>query len=149
MSEIGFYHLTRTALDQALPRLLGRVLAANGRAFVLCGDAERATALDAALWTAPEPDWLPHGMAGGPDDVLQPILLATDDGIPGNGARFLVLVDGAQTARLADYDRVLDLFDGRDDAAVAAAQARWSAAKTAGHTLTYWQQGAGGWERKG
>ena len=52
MTEIGFYHLTRTKLDQALPRLLGRVLATGGRAFVLCGEAERAKALDAALWTA-------------------------------------------------------------------------------------------------
>ena len=148
MSEIGFYHLTRTPLEQALPRLLGRVLATGGRAFVLCGEAERARALDAALWVAPEPDWLPHGLAGGADDALQPVLIGTSDTAPGNGARFLVLVGGAESARLADYDRVLDLFDGADDAAVAAARRRWSAAKAAGHALTYWQQGAGGWEKK-
>ncbi|MBR0658625.1 DNA polymerase III subunit chi [Neoroseomonas oryzicola] len=149
MTEIGFYHLTRTKLDQALPRLLGRALATGGRAFVLCGEAERAKALDAALWTATEPDWLPHGMAGGENDPLQPILLSTADTAPGNGARFLFLVDGADSARLGDYDRVLDLFDGSDEAAVAAARRRWAAAKAAGHALTYWQQGASGWEKKG
>lgn len=148
MTEIGFYHLTRTPLDQALPRLLGRVLATGGRAFVLCGEQERVKALDAALWTAPEPDWLPHGLSGGADDALQPILLDTEDVAPGNGARFLFLVDGADSARLAGYDRVLDLFDGGDEGAVAAARARWAAAKAAGHTLAYWQQGPGGWERK-
>lgn len=148
MSEIGFYHLTRTRLDQALPKLLGRVLGSGGRAFVLCGDVERAKALDAALWTVPDPDWLPHGMAGGQDDALQPILIGTADVAPGNGARFLFLVDGADSARLDGYDRVLDLFDGADDAAVAAARRRWSAAKAAGHALAYWQQGAGGWEKK-
>lgn len=148
MTEIGFYHLTRTRLDQALPRLLGRVLGSGGRAFVLCAEAERAKALDAALWTVAEPDWLPHGLAGGPNDTLQPILIGTEDAPPGNGARFLVLVDGAGSARLAEYDRVLDLFDGADEAAVAAARGRWSAAKAAGHGLAYWQQGAGGWERK-
>lgn len=148
MSEIGFYHLTRTRLDQALPKLLGRVLGSGGRAFVLCGDAERAKALDAALWTVPDPDWLPHGMAGGQDDALQPILIGTADVAPGNGARFLFLVDGADSARLDAYDRVLDLFDGADDAAVAAARRRWAAAKAAGHALAYWQQGAGGWEKK-
>ncbi len=31
---------------------------------------------------------------------------------------------------------------------VQAARARWTAAKSAGHTLTYWQQGARGWEKK-
>lgn len=148
MTEIGFYHLTRTPLEQALPRLLGRVLQSGGRAFVLCGEAERAKALDAALWTVQEPDWLPHGLAGGENDALQPILIGTADVAPGNGARFLFLVDGAQSARLAEYDRVFDLFDGGDEAAVAAARRRWSAAKAAGHTLAYWQQGAGGWQKK-
>ncbi|MEO3470355.1 DNA polymerase III subunit chi [Roseomonas sp. CAU 1739] len=148
MTEVGFYHLTRTRLDQALPRLLGRVLATRGHAFVLCGEAERAKALDAALWTVPDPDWLPHGLAGGPDDALQPILIGIEDALPANGARFLFLVDGAATARMPAYDRVFDLFDGADAAAVAAARGRWSAAKAAGHGLAYWQQGAAGWERK-
>ena len=35
LAEIGFYHLTRMPLEQALPRLLGRVLAQQGRALVL------------------------------------------------------------------------------------------------------------------
>ncbi len=149
MSEIGFYHLTRTPLVQALPRLLGRVLGTGGRAFILCGDLDRAKALDAALWTATDPDWLPHGMAGGENDALQPILIGTVDIAPGNGARFLFLVDGASSALLPGYDRVLDLFDGADDAAVAAARGRWSAAKAAGHALAYWQQGPSGWAKKG
>lgn len=148
MTEIGFYHLTRTPLDQALPRLLGRVLAAGGRAHVLCGEAERARALDASLWLGSDPDWLPHGLAGGEHDPLQPILLGTEDAPPANGARFLVLVAGAESGRMAEYDRVLDLFDGSDAEAVAAARRRWAAAKAAGHALTYWQQGDGGWERK-
>ncbi|MBR0650608.1 DNA polymerase III subunit chi [Roseomonas terrae] len=148
MTDIGFYHLTRTRLDQALPKLLGRVLGSGGRAYLLCGEAERAKALDAALWVAPDPDWLPHGLAGGENDALQPILIGTADVAPGNDARFLFLVDGAVSARLAEYDRVLDLFDGADEAAVAAARGRWSAAKAAGHRMAYWQQGGSGWEKR-
>lgn len=156
MAEIGFYHLTRTPLEQALPRLLGRVLQQGGRAMVLCGSAERVAALDSALWLSPDPDWLPHGVAGaaGPlgDPAPQPIWLTAEDageaGAP-NGARYLFLVDGAESARLALFDRVLDLFDGNDTAAVAAARRRWSAAKAAGHALSYWQQGPRGWERRG
>jgi len=60
-----------------------------------------------------------------------------------------VLVDGADSARIAEYDRVLDLFDGEDEAALTAARDRWKAAKAAGHALIYWQQGARGWEKKG
>lgn len=154
-AEIGFYHLTRTPLDQALPRLLGRVLAQEGRALVLCAGPERLAVLDDALWTCAEPDWLPHGAPrhAGPlgDPALQPIWLTTEDAGPEgapNRARFLFLVDGAESARLDAFDRVFDLFDGNDEAAVAAARRRWSAARAAGHALSYWQQGPRGWERK-
>lgn len=147
MTEIGFYHLTRTPLEQALPRLLGRVLAQGGRAVVRGGDAQRLAALDAALWLSADPDWLPHGTPATGHPELQPIWLTEADDAP-NGARFLFLVDGADSARLADYDRVLDLFDGQDPEALAAARRRWSAAKSAGHGLAYWQQGERGWEKK-
>ncbi|WP_137181527.1 DNA polymerase III subunit chi [Roseomonas sp. AR75] len=152
MAEYGFYHLTRTPLERALPRLLGRVLDAGGRAMVLLGSRERMEALDAALWTAPEPDWLPHGTPRTGHAALQPIWLTTEDapaeGAP-NAARFLFLLDGMTSARLGMFERVLDLFDGSDEAAVQAARQRWRDAKAAGHALTYWQQGARGWEKAG
>ncbi|MBK1661318.1 DNA polymerase III subunit chi [Paracraurococcus ruber] len=151
MAEIAFYHLTRTPLDQALPKLLGRVLATGGRALVLCGSEERVAALDAALWLSPDPDWLPHGTPAMGQAQHQPIWLQAEDvgpdGAP-NRARFLVLVDGADSAHLPLFDRVLDLFDGADQAAVEAARRRWSAARAAGHALSYWQQGQRGWEKK-
>ena len=147
MAEIGFYHLTRTGPDQALPALLGRTLAAGQRAVVICGSAARVAELDQALWTCPQPDWLPHGHAGPGEADLQPIWLTTEDEAP-NGARFLFLVDSANSARLGEFDRVFDLFDGNDEVALAAARARWRAAKEAGHVLAYWQQGERGWEKK-
>jgi DNA polymerase-3 subunit chi len=147
MAEIGFYHLTRTGSDQALPQLLGRTLAAGQRAVVICGSEERLAALDAALWLSANPDWLPHGTPTTGHADLQPIWITTRDEAP-NGARFLFLVDGAASTRLTEFDRVFDLFDGGDEAAVVAARQRWTAAKTAGHTLTYWQQTPRGWEKK-
>ena len=148
MAEVGFYHLTRTPLEQALPRLLGRVLTGGGRAVVRCAGPERLGALDASLWLSTDPDWLPHGTAATGHAAMQPIWLTTEDEAP-NGARFLFLVDGAESARLAEFDRVLDLFDGNDADATAAARERWKRARDAGHALTYWQQGPRGWERKG
>jgi DNA polymerase-3 subunit chi len=146
MAEIGFYHLTRTSLDVALPRLLGRVLAAGGRAVVKAASEERVAALDTALWLCPDPDWLPHGTRATGEAELQPIWLTTEDEAP-NGARHLFLVEGAQSGRLDAFERVFDLFDGRDEAAVVAARQRWAAAKAAGHALTYWRQTERGWEK--
>jgi DNA polymerase-3 subunit chi len=146
--EIGFYHLTRTALPEALGRLLDRTLQSGQRALVLCPDAARLKALDTALWACPEPAWLPHGTAADGDPDLQPVWLSTEPD-PANGARFLFLVDGADTGRGGDFDRVFDLFDGNDPGKVAAARDRWRAAKDAGHGLTYWKQGPRGWEKGG
>ena len=147
MADIGFYHLTRTALGQALPQLLARTVAAGQRALVVCGTEDSVKALDKILWQAPEPDWLPHGTEADGDPDLQPIWLTTADSAP-NGARFLFLVEGAETARIGDFDRVFDLFDGNRDEQVAAARRRWTAAKAAGHSLSYWQQGPKGWAKK-
>jgi DNA polymerase-3 subunit chi len=146
--ETGFYHLTRTGLADALARLLGRTLQSGQRALVLCPDAARLKALDAALWASPEPGWLPHGTAADGDADLQPVWLSTEPEAA-NGARFLFLVDGADTASRDAFDRVFDLFDGTDAEKVAAARDRWRAAKEAGHALTYWKQGLKGWEKGG
>jgi DNA polymerase III subunit chi len=147
MAEIGFYHLTRTSADQALPKLLGRTLAAGERALVLCGSPERLAALDTALWLCPDPDWLPHGTAESGHAELQPIWLAAEppEGDAPNGARFLFLLDGVECPGLDRFQRVFDLFD---QAAVEPARRRWAAARAAGHALTYWQQGPRGWECK-
>jgi DNA polymerase-3 subunit chi len=147
VTEIGFYHLTRSRLEQALPLLLGRTLAAGERAVVVCSEPVRVTALDHALWECAEPNWLPHGTEADGDAELQPIWLATDDTAP-NGARFLFLVDGASSARLEAFARVFDLFDGNEEAAVQAARARWTAAKANGYALSYWQQGPKGWAKQ-
>ena len=146
MTEIGFYHLTRTALPEALARLLDRTLQTGQRALVLCPDAARLKALDTALWACPEPAWLPHGTEADGDPDLQPVWLSTTPE-PANGARFLFLVDGAETDRGGDFDRVFDLFDGNNPDNVASARDRWRTAKATGHALTYWKQGPRGWEK--
>lgn len=147
MAEIAFYHLMRSGVEATLPKLLGRTLSAGERAVVRCASAERVAALDTALWLGEDPDWLPHGAEGRGDADLCPIWLTTADEAP-NGGRFLFLLDGCDSARLGEFARVFDLFDGRDEAQVAGARARWRAAKAAGHALSYWQQGERGWERK-
>jgi DNA polymerase III subunit chi len=147
VAEIGFYHLGTTTLDRALPKLLERALAGGFRVVVIAGSAERVDHLDAVLWTYDEASFLPHGTARDGNADRQPIWITTEDEPPPNGATMLVLTDGVRSARLGDYKRCLDIFDGSDDS-VAAARERWKAAKAEGHALTYWQQTASGWEKK-
>ena len=146
MTEIGFYHLTRSTLAQALPQLLARTLVAGHRALVLAPAVTTLDALSAALWA--QPTWLPHGSAAEGDADLQPIWLSTD-AEPLNGARFLFLVEGATTDRTGKFERAFDIFDGNSVQAVSAARERWKAAKAADHSVIYWQQGERRWEQKG
>ena len=148
MTEIGFYHLLATPLERALPRLLERGRASGHRIVVRAGSPEHVEHLNALLWTYGDATFLPHGSArdGNPDQ--QPVWLTAGADAP-NGASMLVLVDGVTASDLDGFARVVDLFDGNDESAVAAARDRWRQAKAAGHSLTYWQQTATGWEKKG
>lgn len=148
MVEVAFYHLTRKPLERALPEILEKVLERGMRAVVLAGSEERVRGLDAHLWSYDKASFLPHGAAGDGHVERQPIWLTATPENP-NGADVLVLVDGQDVAEKADYARCLDMFNGLDDEAVAAARDRWKAARAAGHQCTYWRQGERGWERGG
>lgn len=145
--EIGFYHLTRTNALAALPKLLGRTLSEGQRALVLCTGPVSLQDVSHALWASSSPDWLPHGSQADPTCLRpewQPIWLSADPASPvRNGAKFLFLLGGASAA--PGFERIFDLFNGNIAEEVAGARRRWSAAKVAGHRLTYWQQGDRGW----
>ncbi|MGH8630843.1 MAG: DNA polymerase III subunit chi [Burkholderiales bacterium] len=148
MTEIRFYHLQRTALEAALPPMLEKTLERGQRAVVMAGSEERVEHLADHLWTYNERSFLPHGTARDGFAERQPVWLTEGDENP-NGAQVLFLTDGAASERVADYSLCVELFDGNDAAAVAAARQRWKAYQAAGHTLTYWQQSAAGrWEQK-
>jgi DNA polymerase III, chi subunit len=148
MTRIGFYHLLRLPLEQALPRLLDKALGAGLKVVVMAGSAERVEHLNGHLWTYSDDSWLPHGSARDGEAAEQPIWLTERDENP-NGAGVLVLCDGVVPAQVMGYDRCLDLFDGNDPEAVQAARERWKAWKAEGHELVYYQQSLnGGWEEK-
>lgn len=139
MTEIRFYHLTRTSLEAALPQLLNKTLARGWRALVLAASEDRVEALTAHLWTYDDRAFLPHGSAKDGRPKYQPIWLSTEDANV-NDANVLFLTDGAESAHVDAFDLVAEIFDGNDGEAVAVARERWKAYKNAGHQLTYWRQ---------
>lgn len=148
MTEVRFYHLQRQTLEQALPKILEKVLERNWRAVVLAASAERVDALNQLLWTYDPNSFLPHGAARDGFADQQPIWLTAEDENP-NAATVLVAVDGSVSERIDQYDLVCDLFDGNDEDAVLAARGRWKTCKAAGHSLTYWQQTErGAWDKR-
>jgi len=149
MTEMLFYHLLRKPVERALPELLEKSFERGWRVVVQAASDERVEALDAHLWTYRDDSFLPHGSGRDGDAAAQPILLTTADDNP-NGATVRFLIDGApMPADATAYDRIVLLFDGEDEDAVAAARARWSEAKSQGFNVTYWQTDEQGrWVKK-
>lgn len=148
MTDVSFYHLLHLPLERALPKLMEKVRESGARAVIRTGSTERAEAICGMLWTYDPASFLPHGTARDGNAADQPIWITPDDENP-NEATILVLTDGMTSSHIASYDRCLDMFDGRDESAVAAARERWTTYKNDGHSLAYWQQTqAGGWEKK-
>ena len=93
---------------------------------------ERIEALDAHLWTYRDDGFLPHGTWRERDAAAQPVLLTVNDGNP-NAASVRFLIDGAPVPADAEaYQRIVLLFNGEDEDAVAAARSAWSEAKAKG-----------------
>ncbi len=78
----------------------------------------------------------------------QPVLLTTGEE-NANGAQAVFLLDDAEPGALDGFARCLVLFDGRDEAALAAARRRWSELKTRNLPISYWRQSTDGrWEKQ-
>jgi DNA polymerase-3 subunit chi len=148
MTEFSFYQLLHTPLEQALPKILEKVRELDLRAVVVVGSEARIDSLSRALWSYDPATFLAHGSArdGYPGD--QPIWLTERDENP-NGAAVVVLADGATVAAPDSFQRCIEIFDGRDEAATAAARLRYKQAKDAGHGLKYFRQSEKGWEQGG
>ncbi|MFC6687609.1 DNA polymerase III subunit chi [Jhaorihella thermophila] len=149
MGAAYFYHLTRRPLEQTLPVLLEKARAAGWRVAVRGADAARLAWLDEVLWRGPEEGFLPHGLAGGPHDADQPVLLTTARAAA-NDPACLMAVDGAEVDadEVRALERVCILFDGHDPDAVNRARAQWKALTGAGCAAQYWSEESGRWEKK-
>ena len=149
MTEVLFYHLQGQKLEGVLPALLEKSLERGWRVIVQGASEERIDALDAHLWTWRDDGFLPHGTWREQEAAAQPVLLTINEGNP-NAAGVRFLIEGATMPADAEaYQRIVLLFDGDDEDAVAAARAHWTDVKAKGFEATYWQpDDRGRWVKK-
>ena len=145
-TTVQFYHLLSTSRERAVPKLMEKALASGSKVLMLCGSDAALKSMSDALWSSNPNGFLPHGSAREAHADQQPILLTIEE-TPANGADILCILDGSTPASLPNYSKVLDVFDGGDETAVAQARTRWSAYKEQGYALQYVkQQPGGGWK---
>lgn len=148
MTEVLFYHLTESKLEDALPSLLEKSVERGWRVVLQTVSEERLQVLDQHLWTFRDDSFLAHGTDKADMPEQQPVLLTTG-GENQNQATVRFIVDGASPPDLVQYERVVFMFDGYDAEQLEGARAHWKRLKTEGHQLTYWQQSPEGrWVKK-
>lgn len=147
MTEVSFYRLETGSLEGVLPRLLERVLARGMRAVVLVKSSERLDWLNELLWTYKPESFLPHGSINDGRPEMQHIFLSAVEENP-NNASVLVNIDGLSPSFVNDFERCLDIFDGRNAEELDGARLRSQSMEAAGHQITHWQQTTSGrWEQ--
>lgn len=148
MTEVLFYHLTESKLEDALPALLEKSVERGWRVVVQTSEDVRRDFLDAHLWTYRDDSFLPHGTDAAPMPDAQPVLLTATLENP-NAATVRFIVDGAEPPPLEPYERVVFMFDGYDQIQLEGARAQWKRLKGEGLSLAYWQQSEEGrWVKK-
>lgn len=147
MGAAYFYHLTRNPVAATLAMLAEKSLAAGWRVEVRGRAHALLEGIDVSLWQ--REGFLPHGIAGGPHDADQPILLTTAPTCA-EGTACLMAIDGVDVSaeEVAALSRVCILFDGHSEEAVARARVQWKALTDAGVSAQYWSEADGRWEKK-
>ena len=148
MTEVLFYHLERARLEDVLPQLVQKTLERGWKAVVQTVDPDQVKTLSDRFWQWRDDEFLAHGSEVDGNAQLQPVWLTTSDENP-NDSNIRFLVDGAQFDKPESLDRLIILFDGNDDGALAAAREKWKTISSQGLTATYWQQDERGrWTKK-
>ncbi len=149
MGAAYFYQLSRSPVEEALALLIERARGQGWRVAVRAPDLARLAWLDEALWLGADDGFLPHGLAGGPHDADQPVLLTTA-ATAANRPACVMAIDGAPVSpdEARGLERLCVLFDGNDEEALATARAQWKAMVAAATPAQYWSEEDGRWQKK-
>ena len=148
MARIDFYHLQKSDLKEALPKLLEKVYQTGQKALIKTDSKERTKEICDWLWVYQPNSWLPHGMYKDGTEADQPFFITEQDENP-NEAALLVQTCSTPLSLLKSFERVLNVFDGVDRQAIEDARALWKEAKEEGFDMHYFQQNLKGkWEEK-
>ena len=145
-TTVQFYHLTSTSAQRAVPILMEKALSTGSRVVMMCADKTSLQSMSDALWTHHPDGFLPHDTAQSSTAKHNPIVLALEEANP-NQATIACVLHGKPLTNAAQFTKVLDVFDGANETAVAAARERWLHYKAQGFALQYVkQEPKGGWK---
>lgn len=148
MTEIYFYQLTRSSLEQTVFDLCSKGLANGWRSVIVAPSKPVLDRLDAALWTiGGDESFLPHGVQSGSGDADQPILLS-ETMSQDNHADVALLASGADLDldKAQVFKRLCVVFNGSEPSELTQARSDWKRVVAANLSAKYWSQDSGSWK---
>lgn len=143
--QLDFWQLSRDPVERVVALIAERTREAGGKLLVVAEDERQRAAISRALWEVKPEAFLANGEADAPHAERQPILLSPRCE-PVNGARYVVLADGAWRESAEQFDRAFLLFD---EAGTPAARATWREFDGRDDVeRSYYAQENGKWVRK-
>ncbi|MEW5911263.1 MAG: DNA polymerase III subunit chi [Thermodesulfobacteriota bacterium] len=121
----------KAGLAQAAGRLAAVHLAQGRRVLILARDQAQAQELDLGLWTYEPDSFLPHALAGGPDQDQEPVLIATEAANP-NQATVLIAAKGLEQMPAGGFAYLIQLLPPEEGPELSACRACYKALKDAG-----------------
>lgn len=150
MTRIDFYHLQKSTLDEALPKLVSKAYETGKKIKIKVGNELRIDFINSLLWTFDDESFVPHGIKKEGFAELQPVYISSDDDNP-NEAVFLFLVEAADLSleNALKFERIFYIFSGNNENELTKARVMWKTFSNETFERHYWQQNAEAkWEEK-
>lgn len=135
MTRIDFHSNVPDKIAYAC-RLVRKARAANCQIVLLAADRDQLAALDEALWTFSEQDFLPHVMAGDTLAAQTPIVLTDNDAAELPHHQILINLSGATPSHFAQFERMFEIISS-NDADKTAGRDRYRLYQQRGYPLTH------------
>ncbi len=135
MMRIDFHSNVPDKLNYTC-RLIRKARAANCQVVVFDSNRAQLDALNSALWTFSEIDFLPHVMQ---DDALAthtPVILTDDDTAILPHHQLLINLTATTPSHFDQFERMIEII-ATDDAATTAGRERYRFYQQQGHTLSH------------
>lgn len=135
MTRIDFHSNVPDKIAYAC-RLVRKARAANCQVVVLGNDRNDLVALDDALWTFSDLDFVPHVMAGDALAARTPVVLTHSDTADLPHHQILINVSAATPSHFARFERMFEIISA-DDADRSAGRERYRFYQQRGYALTH------------
>ena len=124
LQNIDFYQLLGGQLDELATQLVEKCRAAGKRVMIYNATTSSQSQSE-HLWTVRDLSFLAHGIDTDEGQEFAPIWISSDATQNQIKAEFAILKDGIVPSDIEQFERILVLFDGRDEPSLARARQQW------------------------